>query len=114
MSKKGFSTFNHFMVDYNGKNPVDSFIQAQDSLSQSHGIFSENDPNNKKKRQVAAGDGPFDSDVAERADSQFVTRGQDLQSKALAAGAQRSDNQADLLGYVTPAKRRSASRAILG
>lgn len=44
---------------------------------------------------------------------QFATRRQDLERRAGAAGASRSGNDADLLGY-TGTARRGASRVILG
>jgi len=50
--------------------------------------------------------------IAARTDD-FAALQQDVGERASAAGAQRSDNEADLLGYVKP-KKRSASRAILG
>lgn len=47
--------------------------------------------------------------------AQFATRDQVASTRAAAAGAQRSDNEADLLGYTTtPVKKRSASRMLLG
>lgn len=45
--------------------------------------------------------------------AQFETRKQALGQRAAAAGATRSDNDADVLGYAAP-RRRSAARAILG
>jgi len=55
---------------------------------------------------------PKNEKIEARAD-EFATREQALGQRASTAGAQRSENDADLLGYVTP-KKRSASRAILG
>ena len=55
---------------------------------------------------------PVDKKVEERA-GDFAAREQSLGQKAAAAGAQRSDNDADLLGYTLP-KKRSAGREILG
>jgi len=43
----------------------------------------------------------------------FALREQSLTQRAAAAGATRTDNEADLLGYTLPRKR-SAGRAILG
>lgn len=56
--------------------------------------------------------GPQNKDVEARA-ADFATREQVVGQRAAAAGATRSDNDADLLGYVTP-KRRAASRLLLG
>lgn len=56
---------------------------------------------------------PADPEIAKRVSEQFATREQDVQRKASAAGALRSENDADLLGYAAP-KKRSASRALLG
>ena len=45
----------------------------------------------------------------------FATREQDLTRRAAAAGALRSGNEADLLGYASPqAKRVGAARVLLG
>lgn len=44
---------------------------------------------------------------------QFKTRKQNLERSASAAGARRSDNDADLLGFTTPA-RKGAARKVLG
>ena len=55
---------------------------------------------------------PTNADINARA-KDFETRGQVLDQRASAAGATRSDNDADVLGYVLPRKR-SAGRAILG
>lgn len=57
--------------------------------------------------------GPSDAAVAQRAGVQMATRGDELQRQAQAAGATRSDNDADLLGYNTP-KKKAASRMLLG
>lgn len=46
--------------------------------------------------------------------AQFATRAQIGDTRAAAAGAQRSGNDADLLGYTSTTKKRSASRQILG
>lgn len=51
--------------------------------------------------------------IKERAATEFATRESMVQRRAVAAGAQRSDNEADLLGY-SPTKRKAASRALLG
>lgn len=47
------------------------------------------------------------------ATEQFSTREQDLQRRAAGAGARRSENDADLLGFTTTATR-GAARKILG
>lgn len=57
--------------------------------------------------------GPADPEIQKRATEQFATREQSIQKAAAAAGAQRSDNEADLLGYSAP-KRKTASRVLLG
>lgn len=46
--------------------------------------------------------------------AQFATRAQIGDARAAAAGSQRSGNDADLLGYTSTTKKRSASRQILG
>lgn len=56
---------------------------------------------------------PADPKLKERASTEFATREAAVQRQAAAAGAQRSENEADLLGY-TPARRRSAARTLLG
>lgn len=43
----------------------------------------------------------------------FETRAQKMGAQARAAGATRTDNEADLLGFTVP-KRKGAARAILG
>lgn len=55
--------------------------------------------------------GPADPEIAKRVTEQFATREQAVQRAAVAAGAQRSESDADLLGYTTP-KRRSARRTL--
>ena len=55
--------------------------------------------------------GPADPEIAKRVTEQMATREAGLQRAAVAAGAQRSENDADLLGYTTP-KRRSARRTL--
>lgn len=42
------------------------------------------------------------------------TRENLLQQQASAAGAERTDNQADLLGNVRPPKKRAAAQALMG
>lgn len=68
-------------------------------------------------RELGLGDGkPDDSPGDERIESRtrdFAVRQQSMSRSARAAGVTRSDNQADLLGYVTP-RRRSESRRMLG
>lgn len=61
---------------------------------------------------AAAAAGPTNERINARADD-LATREQSLGQRAGAAGAMRSDNDADVLGYVLPRKR-SAGRAILG
>ncbi len=56
--------------------------------------------------------GPTNPDVEARADD-FKTREENINQRASAAGATRSGNDADVLGYSLPRKR-SAGRAILG
>jgi hypothetical protein len=54
-----------------------------------------------------------DPAVANRT-AEFATREASIKRQAVAAGAQRSENDADLLGY-TPARRKSAAaRHLLG
>jgi hypothetical protein len=56
---------------------------------------------------------PGGSAVANRT-AEFATREANIKRQATAAGAQRSENDADLLGY-TPARRKSAAaRHLLG
>ena len=55
---------------------------------------------------------PTNPKIEDRADD-FAAREQTLGQRASTAGATRSENDADLLGFVAP-KKRSASRAILG
>lgn len=57
--------------------------------------------------------GPRNPEIERRATQDFKTREDAIQRAAIAAGATRSENDADLLGY-TPVKRRSASRSLLG
>lgn len=68
----------------------------------------------------AGGDKPKkDSEAApanpaiEARGTDFAARERTIDQRASAAGATRSDNDADLLGYVLP-KKRSAGREILG
>lgn len=56
---------------------------------------------------------PADPEIKKRATVEFATRDALVKRQAAAAGAQRSENDADLLGYSTP-KRRAASRQLLG
>lgn len=55
--------------------------------------------------------GPADPEIAKRVTEQFATREQAVQRAAVAVGAQRSESDADLLGYTAP-KRRSARRTL--
>lgn len=101
-------------VENDALHPTDSVDNA-DSKIGSHGeIFSENDPNNKNP---PAADGSLgaatDLGIASR-DTQFTLRDQSISRTAQAAGAQRNENDADLLGFTPSAKRRSASRTLLG
>lgn len=50
----------------------------------------------------------------EELSSQVATRDAILTSQARAAGAVRTENEADLLGSGPPTKRRAASRRLLG
>lgn len=61
----------------------------------------------------AANLGPQNTDIQARA-VDFATLSQQTSQRASAAGAVRSDNQADLLGLQPVAKRRAASRTLLG
>jgi hypothetical protein len=54
-----------------------------------------------------------DQKVQARASSQFATRESEMQRQAAAAGAVRSENDADLLGFTTT-KKKSAARQTLG
>lgn len=53
------------------------------------------------------------NEAIEARGTDFATRERSLDQRASAAGAQRSDNDADVLGYALPRKR-SAGREILG
>lgn len=53
------------------------------------------------------------NEAIEARGTDFATRERALDQRASAAGAQRSDNDADVLGYALPRKR-SAGREILG
>jgi hypothetical protein len=55
---------------------------------------------------------PKDERIANRAQA-FETRAQKMGSQARAAGATRTDHDADLLGFTVP-KRKGAARAVLG
>ena len=65
----------------------------------------------KEVKEVPAA-GPTNEKINDRTDD-LATREQSLGQRASGAGATRSDNDADVLGYVLPRKR-SAGRAILG
>lgn len=56
---------------------------------------------------------PSDPKIKERVTTEFATRDAIVKRQAVAAGAQRSENEADLLGY-SPPKRKTASRMLLG
>jgi hypothetical protein len=56
---------------------------------------------------------PLDSRVENRTE-EFAVREQLLGRRASAAGVQRSSNDADLLGYVTPRPRGAARRSLGG
>ena len=61
----------------------------------------------------AAGElAPRDERIVNRAQA-FETRAQAITQQARAAGATRTDNDADLLGFTVP-KRKGAARAVLG
>lgn len=51
-----------------------------------------------------------DPELQKRATEQFATREASVALQARAAGATRSDNDADLLGYAGPKKRSSEAR----
>jgi hypothetical protein len=74
------------------------------------GIFGGGDK--PQAAQPAPAPAPVPSPPAERS-KDFDLREQSLGQRASAAGAVRSDNEADLLGY-TPPRKRSVSREILG
>lgn len=93
--------------------PGETINYPIDHLSGRGNIFSENDPNNRKKPNDALG-AVNDLGIAARVDSQFALRDESMSRAAQAAGATRSENDADLLGFTPTAKRRSASRTLLG
>lgn len=74
-------------------------------------VFKPGDPGGSKDLPTRGG--PADPEIEKRVTEQFATRKQAIGAAAVAAGAQRSENEADLLGYTTP-KRRAASRTLLG
>jgi hypothetical protein len=57
--------------------------------------------------------GPADPEIQKRATVDFATRDAMVQRQAAAAGAVRSENDADLLGTVGT-KKRGAARKVLG
>ena len=61
---------------------------------------------------AAAELGPSNARIENRARA-FETRAQAITQQARAAGATRTDNDADLLGFTVP-KRKGAARAVLG
>jgi hypothetical protein len=66
----------------------------------------------KPEGELAKPGGPKNEEIEARS-SELKTREQALGKRAAAAGATRSDNDADVLGFSGP-KRRAASRSILG
>lgn len=62
---------------------------------------------------VGAPTAPTNADINARV-SDFATLDQQMGQRAAGAGAVRNENQADVLGYAPPAKRRTASRTLLG
>ena len=59
--------------------------------------------------------GPADPAIEKRATEHFPTRDALAQRQAVAAGAQRSENDADLLGNIgNGARKRGAARRLLG
>jgi hypothetical protein len=58
--------------------------------------------------------GPADPAIAKRATTQFANREAALMRMASAGGAQRSENQSDLLGDVGGVKKRNTRRILLG
>jgi hypothetical protein len=54
-----------------------------------------------------------DPAVANRT-AEFATREASVKRQAAAAGAQRSENDADLLGYTAPRRKSAATRSLLG
>ncbi len=57
--------------------------------------------------------GDVDPEIAQRASEQFATREQTIKRASVAAGATRSANDADVLGYAG-VKPRAAARVLLG
>jgi hypothetical protein len=53
-------------------------------------------------------------DIMKNRPQDVETRANQLKQQATAAGAERTDNEADLLGNVRPAKKRSAAQSLLG
>jgi len=53
-------------------------------------------------------------DTVRNMSQDVATRDQQMQQRAAAAGAERTDNQADLLGNVRPVKKRAAATQLLG
>ena len=72
-------------------------------------------PNNLKTEPLPQR-GANDPAIDKRATEQFATRDALMQRQASAAGATRSENEADLLGTVRPAKRSgsAARKRLLG
>ena len=66
-------------------------------------------PNNLKKEPLPQR-GANDPEIEKRATEQFATRDALMQRQASAAGATRSENDADLLGYASPRKRSGVAR----
>lgn len=62
---------------------------------------------------VAEPTAPTNADIQART-ADFATLDQQMGQRAAGAGAVRNENQADVLGYAPPAKRRTASRTLLG
>ncbi len=79
-------------------------------------IRNASDPLNlfsKPKTDKPAEPAPIQAPAIEARTADFETRAQSVGQRASAAGAARSDNEADLLGYSLP-KKRSAGRVLLG
>lgn len=97
--------------------PLHLFKEGGIGLPDPLGIMEGSRENNAKKpKDIKPGElpvAPTNADINARVPD-FVTLDQQIGQRAVAAGAVRGDNQADVLGYAPPAKRRAASRVLLG
>ncbi len=66
-----------------------------------------------KKEADKPAEAPAAAPAIEARSPDFEVRKQDIGQRAASAGAARSENDADLLGY-TPPRKRNVSREILG